>query len=572
MKLFITSLNSKYIHTNLAIRYLYQYAKEINNLETYYEDFTINQNKDLIVKKIITSEADVVAFSMYIWNYKMTLEVISNLKKIKPEMVIIVGGPEVSYNPEEILKDFFLIDYVISGEGEAPFSKLMENLMKNGEILKIPGVSYRSKGEIIIGEKSPLMDISELIFPYELPFEDNKLIYYESSRGCPYNCSYCISSTIKGVRYKSIESVKNDLQLFLDHKVRIVKFIDRTFNVDKKRSFEIMKYLIENDNGITTFHLELSPNLIDFGWIELLRGVRKDLFQFEIGIQSVHENVIKAVNRNILFDQFEFNLKQIIGLRNIHIHVDLIAGLPFEDINRFMISFDKVYDLKADHFQLGFLKLLKGSQIRREYEKYGYVFDDQPPYEILKNDFLSYNDLIYLKGIEELVELYYNSHHFDEVIDFIMQYFKSPSEFYKGFQQFWNRKNLFDNKHQLIDLFIFLFQFMESKEDVDLDLLKELMKFDYFKKNRYKELEFFGKLDLDMAKQDIHDMLKNSDFISEKMPQFKGEKAKDILKSIQIMNFEYDVFNKTYQKIKTIGYYDYKNEKFGMIKVGVQDE
>lgn len=572
MKVFITSLNSKYIHSNLAIRYLYKYTLQISDADVSIEDFTINQRKDSIIKKIIMSKPDIVAFSIYIWNYSMTIEIVESIKKINPNIKIIVGGPEVSYDPEELLKRVPSIDYVIFGEGEIPFQNLIKAIIDNGKDIRLSGVGYIKNKEMVIGPKSPLMNIDSLIFPYDLPFDKTKLVYYESSRGCPYNCSYCISSTIKGVRYKTLDLVKKDLQLFLDQEVKIVKFIDRTFNIDKKRSLEIIKYMIDNDNGVTTFHLELSPNLIDEDWIILLKGVRKDLVQFEVGIQSVHENVIKAVNRNIYFDKIKVTLKELIDLQNIHMHVDLIAGLPYEGLKEFMESFDEVYALKADHFQLGFLKLLKGSQIRREQEKYGYIYDSEPPYEIFSNDFLSYYDLIYLKDIEELLENYYNSHHFENTIEFVVSQFDSPSDFYDAFSKFWNKRNLFEQKHKLIDLFIYLYQFSEEKEGLNLPLVKELMKLDYHRKSRYKETEFFGRLDVDIPRHEIHEMIKDEKFILKTMPQFKEYSAKEIIKSIQIMSFDYNVFEKSYQKIKTIGYFDYKNDKFGIIGVDDNNE
>ena len=457
MKVLITSLNSKYIHLNLAIRYLKKYINNISNIEVEIADYTINQNKDDIIKGIYKSKPDIVAFSIYIWNYTMTLKVIRKLKKINPGLIIIVGGPEVSYNPEGFLKKALDVDFLIIGEGEIPFQNLIKCIVEDEQEISVSGVAYRINDEIIVNNVDGLMDIRNLVFPYDSPIEKNKLIYYETSRGCPYSCSYCISSTIKGVRFKDLDLVKKDLKFFVDERVKIVKFIDRTFNVDKKRSLEILKFIIDNDAGYTTFHMELAPHLIDNDWMNLLKNIRKNLIQFEIGIQSVNENVITEVNRKIFFDNYEHMVKKLIDSRVVHIHVDLIAGLPLENYDSLLKSFNSVYKLKADHFQLGFLKLLKGSPLHLNHLKYGYIFDEEPPYEVISNNYISYDELIRIKEIEELLELYYNSHHFEKSIEFIVDFWESPSDFFESFARYWCKNEYFDQKHQLIALFEFLF-------------------------------------------------------------------------------------------------------------------
>jgi len=572
MKVLITSLNSKFIHLNLAIRYLEKYLMVSDEINVKIEEFTINQSNDFIVKKIIMSKIDAVAFSVYIWNVEKTLEIISVIKKINKNITIIVGGPEVSYDSYDVLEKNSEIDFVVMGEGELAFNLLIQSLSKGKEYKNIKGIAYRNNNEIIVNEKSPLLDISNLMFPYDLPLDKNKMIYYETSRGCPYNCSYCISSTIKGVRYKNIDLVKKDLKLFLDNKVKIVKFVDRTFNVDKKRSLEIIKYIIDNDNGISTFHFELSPNLIDEDWIKILKGIRKDFIQFEIGIQSIHSEVLKAVNRNVIYLDIKNKIKKVTSLENVHVHLDLIAGLPYENYTKFMESFDQVYSLKADHFQLGFLKILKGSKIRTESDKFGYIYNNKAPYEIVSNDFVNYNDILKLKDIEQLLEYYYNSHHFEYSIEYIVSKFEKPSVFYEEFSDYWNGKELYDEKYKLINLFIILFEFVSKIGLKELDLIKDLMKMDYYRKKRYKEKDFFGKDSADVSKNDFHKFLQNEDNVEKYMPQFINYKAKDIMKYVDFFSFDYDIISDGYGKKKNIIYFDYKNDKFGKIMMGEEYE
>lgn len=568
MKILITSLNSKFIHLNLAIRYLKKYLMVSDKINVSIEEFTINQSNDFIVKKIIMSKIDVVAFSVYIWNVEKTLEIISVIKKINKNITIIVGGPEVSYDSFGVLEKNSEIDFVVMGEGEIAFNLLIQSIFKGKEFKNIEGIAYRNNNKIVVNQKSPLLDISDLIFPYDLPFDKNKMIYYETSRGCPYNCSYCISSTIKGVRYKNIHLVKKDLKLFLDNNVKIVKFVDRTFNVDKIRSLEIIKYIIDNDNGVSTFHFELSPNLIDDDWIKMLEGIRNDFIQFEIGIQSIHSETLKAVNRSVVYLDVKNKIKKVTSLENVHVHLDLIAGLPYENYTKFMESFDQVYSLKADHFQLGFLKILKGSKIRTQSDKFGYIYNNKAPYEIILNDFVNYNDILKLKDIEQLLEDYYNSHHFEYTLKYIVTKFEKPSVFYEEFSNYWNEKELYDEKHKLINLFIILFEFVNKVDLIELNLIKDLMKMDYYRKKRYKEKEFFGEDSMGISKNDFHKFLQNKDNIKKYMPQFINYRAKDIMKYVDFFPFDYDIISDGYKKEKNTIYFDYKHNKFGKIMIG----
>jgi radical SAM superfamily enzyme YgiQ (UPF0313 family) len=568
MKILIASLNAKYIHTNLAIRYLKRFTEDITACSVEIRDYTINQPQDQIVHEICRINPSVIALSVYIWNLEATLKLVRKLKKIQTGWTIVLGGPEIGYTPKEMLISEPSIDYIISGEGEIPFRKLM----MNEPLSDIEGLAYRGDTQVIVNPKGNLMSIDSLPFPYDLPIVKNKLIYYETSRGCPYQCAYCMSSTIRGVRNKNLNRVKEDLQLFIDQEVPMVKFVDRTFNIDQKRSFEILRYIMEQDEGKTTFHMELSPNLINDDWVDCLKEARKGLFQFEIGIQSTNPKVIAAINRNILFADYREQLSAFLELKNCHSHVDLIAGLPFEDKSSFLKSFDDVYALGADDFQLGFLKLLKGSPLRRHSDDYGYVFDEEPPYEVISCDHITYGELMDLKVIEELLELYDNSQRFEKSVKYIVSFFERPSEFYSQFALHWENKGYFNHKHALIELFVVLFDFAGSIESLNSEYLKESMKFDYHRKNRYRMTEFFGDLVSGVDRQKIHEYLKNEENILRDLPQFKGKKTKEILKHIQVIRFKYDILSEAVEEKEIWGYFDYYNDKFGMIRTGEYNE
>ena len=448
MKILLTTLNSKYIHTNLAIRYLNKcIERDVRNKEDFtveVQEFTINNSEDYIYNEIIAGEHDVVCFSCYIWNIEKTLHLCENLKKALPELKILLGGPEVSYDGEQLLEKYWFIDYIVAGEGE---KLLPEVLVKISE----------EKCERQLWRATPV-SVDDIPFPYE-DAEENKIIYYESTRGCPYNCSYCMSSIDKKVRPLPIERVKAELDFFLEKKVKQVKFLDRTFNWNKERSYDIFKYLIDHDNGVTNFHFEICAENMTDETIELIGTARKDLFQFEIGIQSTCQETLKAVDRLSDVDLLLGKIRKLIELRNCHIHVDLIAGLPYENLERFKKSFDDVYNLYADALQLGFLKLLKGTKIRVEEGKHGFVYDEKAPYQIIRNDFMSAKDLNILKRVENVLDEFHNKGGFEKSLKALVERFDRPFDMYEAFAEFYYAQGYQKASHKKEDNYRILNKF-----------------------------------------------------------------------------------------------------------------
>ena len=444
MKILLTTLNSKYVHSNLALKYLYASAEKSRNSIDILE-FTINNEEDYIFTELLRKSYDVICFSCYIWNVDKTLCLAENLKKARPELKILLGGPEVSFDVIPFMSEHKYIDFIISGEGEAPFSELTETLLADTqEFEKIRGLTYRMEGKIYVNPPAPPLHFESVPFPYlNLVCEDDKVMYYESSRGCPFQCSYCLSSVEHKVRTLSMERVKSDLGYFIYKKVRQVKLIDRTFNWDKRRCFEIMKYLIASDNGETNFHFELCGDLLDEDLLRMLAEARPGLFQFEIGVQSTNESVLRACNRKSDFAKLSENVRRLTDMGNIHIHLDLIAGLPYEDYQSFKKSFNDVYALKGGQLQLGFLKLIKGAPIREQIEEHGYVYRAQAPYEIISSKYISASALIRLKKIENLLELYHNRGGFRRTLDYAVEnWAETPFDFYEEMADYFLYKRI----------------------------------------------------------------------------------------------------------------------------------
>lgn len=461
MKILLTTLNAKYIHSNLALKYLYMSAIE-NRRAIDMREFTINNPEDYVYTEIIRGGYNVICFSCYIWNITKTLYLAENIKKARPDIKILLGGPEVSYDSIEFMRKHKYVDYIIVGEGEEVFKDFVKSYTSEERSFeKIKGLIYRENGKIYVNPVSDLQEFENVPFPYSflIPKED-KIIYYESVRGCPFRCSYCLSSIEKHVRPLPLERVKKELDFFIFKKVKQVKFIDRTFNYDKARCNEIVKYILDNDNGITNFHFEICGELINDEFVELLSTARRGLFQVEIGIQSLNPLTLETVNRNKNTDALLEKIKKIIDLGNIHTHVDLIAGLPFEDYLSFINSFNGVYSLGAEQVQLGFLKLLKGTKIRDEKEVYEYVFRDIAPYEVISNRFISADGIARLKMVENLLDLYYNRGGFFKTLKYAIGKVKATAfDFYEEFAYFFYLKGYQNRSHKKEDLYRIFYEY-----------------------------------------------------------------------------------------------------------------
>ena len=476
MRNILVGINSKYVHTNLAVRYLKKYIEQNSEEKIKIYESSINNNIQKIIRDIVEYKPDNIFFSVYIWNVEMVFKITKELKKILPNKKILLGGPEVSYNPDEILEKNLEIDGILIGEGE---NILLNFLTK--DIKEVKGVYYREDNKIKFIGFEPLIENLDIIpFPYDdEELEDvHKIVYYESSRGCPFNCSYCMSSIDKSVRYFSLERTKKDLKRFIDIGTRLVKFVDRTFNLNKDRYMEIWKFLLENYRENITFHFEINANIFDDEVLEFLKKVPRKLFQFEIGVQTTNPSTMKAINRNNSLDRLFHNVTCI--NKNIHLHLDLIAGLPFEDYETFGKSFDYVYKTKCEMIQLGFLKMLKGTQMKDEGEKYGYKYLDFPPYEILSNEFISYKDICRLKDIEEVLDFYYNSQKFLKSVDFVVEnFFESPFKFFESIGDFYKERGYLEVAHKEVAIFNNFVEYYEKMNFPKKQEFLEYLKFDY---------------------------------------------------------------------------------------------
>jgi len=468
MRLLLTTLNSKFNHMALGLRYIRNTLKETNNTDIEMKEYTINQQIDWILSDTHKGDYNVILMSIYIWNIDQSMKLIR--EKIMPGMVIAVGGPEVSHETERFMELNPEIDFTIIGEGEETVKEWYDAFKNEKSVNHIKGLAFRDNNKVIFNSNRPLItNLDSIPFPYtdDDDFE-NRLVYYESQRGCPYNCSYCMSSTIKGVRFFSLERAKKDLKWLVDKKVKIVKFVDRTFNIKKEHFLEIMKYLKVIDNGYTGFHFEITASLLDEETIEFLKTVRKGHFQFEVGVQSTNDATLKTIHRHHDLDKLSKNISALKIANNIHMHLDLIAGLPYEGYERFLESFDDVYKMNPDVIQLGFLKLLKGAEIRSQEELFQYKYRSYPPYEVLSSKFITYTELDRLKKIEDLLDKYYNSKKFNKSVNLLINAFKSPHQLYEALFEYWEKNNYYEMPTSFENVYRRLFDF-----GLELDYFKE---------------------------------------------------------------------------------------------------
>lgn len=472
MKTLLVGINAKYIHTNLAIRNIAAYLKD-EDISIY--EATINDNLDGILEDIMSYEADVVGFSCYLWNIEDVLYISENIKKIKPKTVIVLGGPEVSYESEDLLKEMPYIDYVILGEGEERFGRLLRVLRGNEAIESLDGIVYRKNRNIMVNPPKGYVDLNRIPFSYVDEDLEHKLVYYETSRGCYFRCAFCLSSLETDVRFADIEKVKQDFLRFTQMGVKVVKLVDRSFNCDLERALRMLE-VIRDLPGSTVFHCEINPELVNENFIRGLEGL-KDRLQFEIGIQSTNVKTLREISRAPDVKKALEGIRRL-KTTGIKLHVDLIAGLPYESFESFSHSFDDVYNLYPQEIQLGFLKLLKGTRLRRDADKYGIVYRSKPPYEILYNNDISYDELCILTGIAKLLDKYYNSGRFQHSLTYLCKNFQRPFDLYMAFYDFCKKRGFFRVQHSLKAQYDILFTFAQSLE-IDTALFNDLLKFDF---------------------------------------------------------------------------------------------
>ena len=499
MKVLLTAINAKYIHSNLAVYSLRAYAGKYAQ-QTEIAEYTINQPMDDILSDIYKKRPDVLCLSCYLWNILYVEQLITEISKVLPGTQIWLGGPEVSYNAVSVMEQYPQVTGVMCGEGEETFLELMEYWNQERESLDtIKGIVYRENGTCRQNPPRPVMDLSKVPFVYD-HIEDfqNKIIYYESSRGCPFSCSYCLSSIDKCLRFRNLELVKKELQFFIDHEVPQVKFVDRTFNCKHSHSMAIWTYLKEHDRGKTNFHFEVAADLLNEEEMELIASMRPGLIQLEIGIQSTNPETITEIRRKMNFEEVKRIVKRVQEKGNVHQHLDLIAGLPYEDYERFAQSFRDVYALHPEQLQLGFLKVLKGSYMHEKTEDYQLLYQDRPP---LSTKWLSYDDVIRLKGVEEMVEVYYNSGQFVNTLRLLEEEFTDTFALYESLSRYYEENGLHMINHSRITRYEVLFAFIKACVEKNVENYRQMLILDlYLRENVKKRPEFAGEVSVDKQK------------------------------------------------------------------------
>ncbi|MGN0382990.1 MAG: B12-binding domain-containing radical SAM protein [Eubacterium sp.] len=575
MKSLLVAINSKYIHSNAAVYSLKAYAGKFDiDCEIEIAEYTINNQTDNILFDIYERKPDIIAFSCYIWNVSIIKELVIELKKVMPHIYVWIGGPEVSYIPDKFLQENPAFDGIMCGEGEETFSELLEAYVKSESLSQtkrmdelladVKGIVYSdSKSHIVHTAPRPVIDMDSIPFPYSnISDFNNRIIYYETSRGCPFTCSYCLSSVEKGMRFKSIDIVTQELQFFLDNNVKQVKFVDRTFNCKSEHALKIWKYIIDNDNGITNFHFEIASDLLDDEQLQLFKCMRPGLIQLEIGVQTTNKKTLAAIGRKTNFNKLTDVVNYIRGINNIHQHLDLIAGLPYEDITSFEKSFNDVYKLNPNQLQLGFLKVLHGTRIAFEYGGKDIIFRNTPPYEVLSTQWLSFDELVELKYIEEVLEIYYNSGQFKNAIKYMEQHFESAFNMYLQLGIFYRGYSRNGELHSRISKYNILLEFM-IMQGMNKEISTELVTLDVYLRENIKTRPKFCR-NLDDEKDGFRDFYKNE---AENKLYLKGYERfdyKQISKMTHIEVFERNPFEISDKGIdnmqKTYVLFDYINK------------
>ena len=495
MKILLAACNAKYIHSNLAVYDLQAYAAKYAD-HIILKEYTINQQKDDIMRDIYLEHPDVVCVSCYIWNISFVKELMADLTKILPDADFWAGGPEVSYDAEKFLAENPEFTGVMVGEGEETFLELSGHYIEQSpaDLKDITGVCYRDGEKIVHNGWCQIMDLSSIPFIYkDLADFKNRIIYYESSRGCPFSCSYCLSSIDKKLRFRDIEMVKKELQFFIDNKVPQVKFVDRTFNCKHDHAMAIWKYINEHDNGVTNFHFEISADLLREEELQEMSTMRPGLIQLEIGVQSTNPDTIKALHRTMDFEKLKGIVNRIHSFGNIHQHLDLIAGLPYEDYDSFRKSFNDVYALKPQQLQLGFLKVLKGSHMMEMCQEYEIVYKTREPYEVLSTKWLDYDHVLKLKNVENMVEVYYNSGQFQNTLEYLEGFFPDAFSIYEGLGRFYMEKGYGDVSHTRMRRYEILLEFLENVPEISMDKVKDQMVYDLYLRENLKSRPGFAK-------------------------------------------------------------------------------
>jgi anaerobic magnesium-protoporphyrin IX monomethyl ester cyclase len=504
MKVVVSTLNAKYIHTSLALRYLKAFCEKDFDVEI--TEYTIKDPAMNIISDLYQKEPDVLGFSCYIWNIEETIQIIRMIKKIKPNLKIVLGGPEVSYDTDYWMKRIPEVDFIVMGEGEETFHHLLKEISTTQKYHFVYGVAYRKGDEVVMTPGRPKLDLNDIPSPHrfqeDIPSLRNRVVYFETSRGCPFSCQFCLSSIEVGVRYFDIERTKRDLIYLIDSGAKLIKFVDRTFNIKRDYAMEMFDFLIKNHRGCV-FQFEITadimrPEVLDF----LAENAPAGVFRFEIGVQSTNDLTNELVQRRQNFSKLSRTVTKVKESGKIDQHLDLIAGLPEEDYASFRKTFNDVFALGPEELQLGFLKMLRGTGMRNDADKYGYVYMDNAPYEILGNDILPFTDLIRIKRVEDVLEKYWNAHRMDHTMNYLIQQeFVSAFDFFQEFGDYWEERGWQKIGHQLEDLFTRLQAFLLDRGTQQMDVVEALMKLDYFLGHKYKPRKIWWEFSLDKSEQ-----------------------------------------------------------------------
>lgn len=553
MKALLVALNAKYIHSNLGIYCLYAYSREqgISPEELAFREFTINQNREMIIENIYEEKPDVIGFSCYIWNIEEMKGIAREVKKILPQADIWLGGPEVSYDGERVLRENPWIAGVMVGAGERSFYEVLSEYRQGKRDWRhISGLVVREGDGICRTADGIPLPIDEIPFVYDyISGLEHRIIYYESSRGCPYGCSYCLSSVSRRVCFRSMALVERELQYFLDRRVPQVKFVDRTFNCNPDHAMGIWRYLYDHDNGVTNFHFELSADLLTREEMDFVAKFRPGLVQFEIGVQSTHRETIEAIHRKADWENLRRHVLQVGGIGNIHQHLDLIAGLPYEDFQTFRQSFCDVYALGPDQLQLGFLKVLKGSPMEGQAKEFGMAYQSQPPYEVLGTKWISYGELRRLKWVEDMVERYYNSMQFMASVKYLVPFFEDSFAFYDLLGQFYKERGYGQRQQSRMqnydNLLEFVQYYIEGSRNcgIELDAVRELLVFDLYARENLKAepLEIMTEFQKSMDRKECRVFYQNEEAMEQYLPEYKGIPWKQKMRMTHLGWFSYDI-------------------------------
>ncbi len=549
MNIVLTTLNAKYIHTNLALRCLKAAAQP--EFEPKIIEYTIKDPAFNIVSDIYQHKPDVVGFSCYIWNIEETIRVIRMLRAVSPHTKIVLGGPEVSYDVHDWLRRVEEIDFIVMGEGETSFKDLLKYFRGEIELESVPGICYLEDGKIKIHAQPPKIDLRELPSPFrfeeDLPHLSKRIQYIETSRGCPFSCQFCLSSIEVGVRYFNREKIKEDIRYLMANGARTIKFVDRTFNISRSYAMEMFQFLIDEHVPGVVFQFEITADIMRPEVIQFLNdNAPKGLFRFEIGVQSTNDLTNELVKRRQNFEKLKRTVTMVKKGGKIDQHLDLIAGLPEEDYDSFRQTFNDVFAMRPEELQLGFLKLLRGTGLRVEAKKYGYTYVDVAPYEIFANNVLTFDEIIRIKHAEDVLEKYWNDHRMDNTIEYLVtEVFETPFDFFQNFGTYWEEKGWSRIGHQLEDLFTRLEEFLATQQIAQLPIIQSLMKLDYLSKQQFQPRKIWWKERLSEEQQKtIYQALKeNPSLAGEEFAQMNVSEREFFKHSLLIpFAFDYEAY------------------------------